>query len=173
MIKKLSRRDIRALKIGAVCGAAILLFVLVSQWLGYWTEVKRSLNARRDRLKAVNISKAKRVGLATIVPAFEMPQEEEKQKVLFRRKLKEQLEKAGIKAEALQFMRVGKSRAGGYKLLRLQCRRGKCNFGQALDFLARLKENPYLVGIEELEMRCNPKKRQEFELNLTVSTYLK
>jgi hypothetical protein len=42
---------------------------------------------------------------------------------------------------------------------------------QVLDFLERLNENPYLVGVEELKIKCDPKKRGEVELDLTVSTF--
>jgi hypothetical protein len=42
-----------------------------------------------------------------------------------------------------------------------------------LDFLARLNENPYLVGIEELKIKkVDPKKPQDVELDLTVSTFV-
>jgi hypothetical protein len=172
MIEKLSQRDKRALKFGAVCVAAILVFVFAAEWLGYWMEVRESLNVKKGRLDAINMSGAKRAGLMTIVPVFEMPQREGSQKHLFRDKLREQLKKAGIKSKPLQVLATRKSRETGYKLLRLKCS-GKCNFGQVLDLLAGLKENPYLVGIEEFEMSCNPKKRQEFELNLTVSTFVR
>ena len=42
-----------------------------------------------------------------------------------------------------------------------------------LDLLANLKENPYLVGVEELRMRIDKKKPQEVDLDLTVSTFVK
>ncbi|MHC4666438.1 MAG: hypothetical protein ACYS9T_10885 [Planctomycetota bacterium] len=174
MIGKLSQRDKRALKIGAISVAAMLVLVFATTWLGHWGQVRKSLRAKREKLKAISMSESKRTGMMTIVPVFEMPQEEEKQKFLFRDKVNEQLKKAGIKDEILQFLRTEKSRQeGGYKLLRLQCRRGKCNFGQALDLLAGLKENPYLVGIEEFRIECNPEKRQEFRLDLTVSAFAK
>jgi len=60
----------------------------------------------------------------------------------------------------------------GYKLLRLKCS-AKCNFRQALDLLARLKENPYLVGIEELKIACDQKNRQDVKLDLMISTFVK
>ena len=42
-----------------------------------------------------------------------------------------------------------------------------------LDFLARLNENPYLVGIEEFKIRkSDPKKPQDVDLDLTVSTFV-
>jgi hypothetical protein len=49
----------------------------------------------------------------------------------------------------------------------------KCRFGQALDLLADLKDNPYLAGIEEFKMECDQKKRQDVKLDITVSTFVK
>jgi len=103
---------------------------------------------------------------------FEMPQKEETQRFLFRDKLNEQLKKAGIKNQPLQVASIGKSGQAGYRLLRLKCS-AKCRFTQVLDLLADLKDNPYLVGVEELRIRCDKKKPQEVDLDLTVSTFVK
>ena len=172
MIEKLSQRDIRILKIGAVCVAAILVFVFASKWLDRWAEARASLAEVKNKLELIDVDKAKRTGLLSIVPAFEMPQKEETQRFLFRDKLNEQLKKAGIKNQPLQVASIGKSGQAGYRLLRLKCS-AKCRFTQVLDLLANLKENPYLVGIEELRIRCDSKKPQEVDLDLTVSTFVK
>ena len=108
----------------------------------------------------------------SIVPVFEMPQVEEEQKFLFRDKLSEQLQKAGIRNKPLQIQPGRKSPQSGYKLLLVRCS-ATCQFAQVLDFLARLNENPYLVGIEEFKIKCDPKKRGEVELDFTVSTFAK
>ena len=172
MIEKLSQRDIRMLKIGAVCVAAILVFVFASEWLGRWAEARASLALLEDKLELIDVDKAKRSGLLSIVPVFEMPQKEETQRFLFRDKLNEQLKKAGIKNQPLQVASIGKSGQAGYRLLRLKCS-AKCRFTQVLDLLADLKDNPYLVGVEELRIRCDSKKPQEVDLDLTVSTFVK
>ncbi len=170
---ELSQRDKRALKFGAVCVAAILVFVLLTTWFEHWGRVRKSLAAVEAQLEVIVPSKTKQQGLLSIVPVFEMPQSEEKQRFLFREKFNEQLKKAGIKAKPLKILSTARSRhKNGYKLLLLECR-GKARFEQVLDLLASLKENPYLAGIEEFKIRCDPKKRQEFELNLTVSTFAK
>jgi len=110
--------------------------------------------------------------LLSIVPAFEMPEKEETQRFLFRDKLNEQLKKAGIQNQPLQVASIGRSGQAGYRLLRLKCS-AKCRFTQVLDLLASLKENPYLVGVEELRIKCDSKKPQEVDLDLTVSTFVK
>jgi hypothetical protein len=141
-------------------------------WLEKWNQTKASLSQMKAKLKVIDMDEARQAGLMSIVPTFEMPQSEEKQKFLFRDKFNEQLKKAGIKSEPLQILPVGRSQQAGYKVLRLKST-GKAKFGQVLDLLAKLKENPYLVGIEEIRIQCDPKKREEVELELTVSTFVK
>lgn len=172
-MKKLSQRDKRALKIGAVCAAAILVFVFATKWFEHWAEVRKSIAEKRAKLEAIRVDKARQEGLLSIVPVFETPQEEEEQMFQFREKFNEQLKKAGIKGEPIRVLRTRRKQHGtNYKLLCLQSR-GKCNFEQVLNLLAGLRENPYLVGIEELKMECDPKKRREFKVDLTVSTFIK
>lgn len=174
MASKLSEKDKRALKIGAVCVVGILAFVLVSDWFGHWWGVRKLLAERRDKFDSISLSEKDWAELRMKVPVFEMPQKYEVQKYPFREKLDEQLKKGGIKKGTLQFLPLGRSKyADKYRLLSLQCRRAKCNFGQVLDLLAVLQENPYMAGIEELKIKCDPKKRKEFELDLTVSTFVK
>jgi len=170
MIEKLSQRDIRILKIGAVCIVAILVFVFASEWLDRWAKARASLTEVKNKLELIDMEKAKQAGLMSIVPKFEMPQKEEIQKFLFRDKLDEQLNKAGIKS-TLQVVSTGKSGQAGYKLLRMKCS-GKCRFTQVLDLLANLKDNPYLVGVEELRIRCDTKNSQQVDMDLTVSTFI-
>jgi len=172
MIEKLSQRDIRILKIGAVCVVAILLFVFVTGRLKHWAKARASLAQLEVKLDLIDMNKAKQAGLMSIVPVFEMPQEQEKQLFLFRDKLNEQLSKASIKSSPLQVGSISKSGQTGYRLLHLKCS-AKCGFTQVLDLLANLKENPYLVGVEELRIKCDAKKPQDVELDLTVSTFVK
>jgi hypothetical protein len=172
MIEKLSKKDIKTLKLGAIGAAAILLFVFGSAGHDRWSKAKANGDVLRTKLDAINVDKAKQAGLMSIVPVFEMPQVEEEQKFLFRDKLSEQLKRAGIRNKPLQVQAGRKSPQSGYKLLLVKCN-ATCKFGQVLDLLARLNENPYLVGIEELKIKCDPKKRGEVELNLTVTTFAK
>ena len=172
MIEKLSKKDIRAIKIGAVGVAAILLFVFVSNWVDHWTEARYSLNKLKEKLELVDVDKARRAGLMSIVPVFEMPQKEEEQRFLFRDKLAEQLRQARINSGPLQEVASRKSSYPGYKLLCLKCT-AKCRFSQVLDLLANLKENPYLVGVEEMRLKCDQKNPDQVELTLTVSTFAK
>jgi len=170
-MQKLSERDMRALKIGAVGAVAIIVFVIGSKWIDHWSQARSSLEQVKAKLELIDIDKAKQAGLLSIVPVIEMPQKEETQTLLFRNKLNEQLKRAGINSEPLQVLSGGKTSRAGYKLVRLKCS-AKCRLTQVLDLLAGLNENPYLVGIEELRLRCDPQKPQEVEMDLTVSTFV-
>jgi hypothetical protein len=172
MIKKLSQKDIRAIKIGGLCAIGILVFLFGSKVFDRLKNARASTALLKNKLELIDVDKAKQSGLVSIVPKFEMPVEEEQQKFLFVDKLTEQFKKAGIQNQPLQVASKGKSKQPGYQLLRMKCS-ATCRLTQALDFLANLKDNPYLVGIEELRIRVDKKKPQEVEMDLTVSTFIK
>jgi hypothetical protein len=171
-MRKLNQKEKRTLKFGAVCAIIILGFAFGTEVLNRWRQALSETTGIKDEIKAINISKAKQAGWASIVPVFEMPQKEEVQKFLFRDKFSEQLKKAGIKSKPLQVLPAARSNMAGYEILRLKCN-AKCKFTQALDLLARLNENPYLVGVEEFKIAIDEKKPQEVELDLTVSTFVR
>ena len=174
MARKLTQREIRILIIGAVAAVAIVALKFGLDGLDRWRAIRTSLETAQKKLDDVAIDETKQAGLLSIVPAAEMPALEEKQKFLFRDRLHEQLKKAGIKTEPLTILAARKKKDIPYKVMRIKCS-GKCQFGQLLDFLASLPENPYLVGIEELRLDCDPTqpadKRKEVEIDLTVSTF--
>lgn len=171
-MRKLNQKEKRTLKFGAVCAIVILGFAFGTEWLNRWKQALSKTAEMEDKIEAINISEAKQAGLMSIVPVLEMPKREEEQKFLFRDKFSEQLKKAGIKSKPLQVMPAARSNVAGYKLLRLKCN-AKCRFVQALDLLARLNENPYLVGVEEFKIAIDEKKPQEVDMDLTVSTFVR
>lgn len=171
-IKKLTPKDIRALKIGVLCAAAILVFWVGSKIHSRWAKSRTAIATLNNKLELIDVEKAKQSGLMSIVPKFEMPKEEEEQKFLFVNKLSDQFKKAGIKNQPLQVANILKTKQAGYQLLRMKCS-ARCRLTQSLDFLADLKDNPYLVGIEELRLRIDKKKPQEVDIDLTVSTFVK
>jgi len=172
MIEKLSEKDIRTLKYGAIGAVIILLFVFGSELRDRWIKAKTNAAVLRTKLDSIDVDKARQAGLMSIVPVFEMPQVEEDQEFLFRDKLSEHLNKARIKNKPLIVQSGRKSPLSEYKLLLVKCS-ATCQFTQVLDFLAQLNENPYLVGIEEFKIKCDPKKRGEVALDFTVSTFTK
>ena len=171
MITKLSPKDIRTLKLGAICAAGILVFWIGGKIFDRLKAAQSSTALLHNKLDLIDVDKAKQTGLMSIVPKFEMPIKEDEQKFLFVEKLTERFKKAGIKNQPLEVSSKGKKQ-GGYQLLRMKCS-ATCRLTQALDFLANLKDNPYLVGIEELRMRVDKKKPQEIDMDLTVSTLVK
>ena len=178
MIEKLSEKDKRTLKRGCSAIAIILLtFLVIFPWAEDWRSCRAALAVERAKLESITAGgeklSAKQEGLFSIVPVFEMPKTEKDQEQLFRGKFNEQLKKAGIKIKSLQSIAATKSRqSGSRKMLKLQCQ-GKCNFNQAMDLLAALNENPYFVGVENLQLTCDAKNRNEINLLLTVSTFVK
>jgi hypothetical protein len=177
-MSNLSQKDIRTIKIGVVCIVAILAFTLGAKWLDHWAGVRESLTRTRASLNDVADQQSKQAGLLSVVPVFEMPQTEEKQELLFRDKLNEQLKKARIDSEPLQIQPTRKAKQAivGYKVLSVKFK-AKCRFEQLLDLLTNLKENPYLVGVDELKITCDtkqsPEKRQDLTVEMMVSTLVK
>jgi hypothetical protein len=176
MAKKLNAREKRIIEVGVIAAVAILSFTFGPRVLKGWGDARAAIAAARGRLGEVETEAAKQAGLLALVPACQTPEPEEKQKVLFRDKLHEQLQKAGINTEPLQIIAARKITGVSYKVLKVKCK-GKCKFDQLLEFLAGLKENPYLVGVEELKVTCDtkepPDKRSQVEIDLTVSTFAK
>jgi hypothetical protein len=180
MTRNLNEREKRLLLIGGAAAVAILIFVYGTKGLDRWNKSRNSLAAAKGKLGEVETDKARLAGLLALVPVFEKPEPEEKQKSLFREKLYEQLKKAGINPEPPQPILGKKMNVSGtpYRVLKVKCK-AKCKFDQLLDFLAGLKENPYLVGVEELQIRCDtkepPEKRRDktVEVDLVVSTLVR
>lgn len=178
MTRKLNPREKRILLLGVVSAVAIFVFTGGSKLFDDWGKARTTLAAAKRKLSEVETDKNRQAALAAIVPVFEAPQVEDKQKFLFRDRLHEQLKKAGINTDPPQFLPVRKPRGVPYRVLKIKCK-GKCKLDQLLDFLANLKENPYCVGVEELRIQCDtkepPEKRKDkqIEIDLVVSTFVK
>jgi hypothetical protein len=168
-MQKLSERDIRTIKLGAVGVVGILIFFFGAKGLGKWSKARAGANMKAAQIEGVNMGDARLAGLLSIVPVFEMPEKEEEQKSRFREKLLDQFKRAGIRHEPLKVVITKTTLSKSYKLMNIQCK-AKCSFTQVLDLLAKLNENPHLVGVEAFKMKCNKSNPQEVELDLTVST---
>ena len=179
MIQQLTEKDKRTLKLGAIAVAVILCWFMSDKLLfDDWKQVRRELKVERERLSSIAPVKgkgmsAKQAGLFSVVPKLEMPRSVTEQKELFMTKFTDQLKKSGIRPKSLSSLPVAKSkRTAGYAKLHLQCQ-GKCSFDQVLDLLANLYDNPYFVAVEELQVKCDAKKRSMVDLKLIVSTFVK
>jgi len=163
----MTEKDIRVLKFGGICVAAMLVIAVGFKFQERWSSLKSEISKKEAQLDVIDVDKAKQAGVMSIVPVFEMPLTEEEQKNRFREELTKQL--SGIKHEPLKIVSTRKTLQKNYRLLNVQCT-AKCKFTQVLDLLAKLNANPYLVGIEEFKMQCDKAKPQEVTLHLTVST---
>jgi len=176
-LAKLSEPEKRTLKLGAAGLVVILAYAFViDPWVGDWLSTRSALKTERAKLDSIVPKSsglaAKQAGLLSVVPELEMPKAESVQGPLFRGRFNEQLKKAGINVTSLQFLQSASKQSSGYKSLRLQCR-GKGKFAQVLDLLAGLGDNLYLVGVEELHLKCDTKKREQMDIVITVSTFVK
>jgi hypothetical protein len=148
--------------------AGVLLFLLYD----HTRQVKASLVEQKKGIHSMASGGGDKANdsLLTAVPAFVMPADLGKQRLLFESEVNRQLKQNGINAK-LKFTGLGKSQAGlGVKLMKLQCK-ARCKFDQALTLLASLTENPYLVDIEEFTFKCDEAKPQQVDLTLVVSTF--
>jgi hypothetical protein len=176
-MKAFNERDIRAIKIGVVGLAAIGLYFLAGPWLSEWQKLRVEIASGQERLDRVAVDgegtlPAEQLRLMSAVPKVEIPADEKTQGTKFRDAFTQQLQKAGIRARSLQDLAAKKIAGAGYKTLRLQVR-GRCELGQMLNLLGSLNENPYFVGVEELDMKPDARNRNEVEFSITVSTFAK
>ena len=179
MTAKLSQRDKRALKLAAVAVVAIVGYLFVAApWIDSWRLTAGQLTRQRGELKSIlktdGAAAVKQAGLMATVPKLEMPKKENIQMPLFREKINEQLKKSGVKVKSLKYLtKKTPNAAGGYRTKLLECR-GEAKFGQIVGLLALLRDNPYLVGIEDIQLKCNTKDRNKpMTLTLIVSTFVK
>lgn len=170
----MTQKDKKTLAFGAVIVVLVVGYVVGDPWFRDWRSVRTQIRTRRAKIDAVTskseAAKKKTDELNRMVPVFEIPALEKKQAVLFRDAFNEQLKKAGLQVKTLQ--PVGSKsakRVSGHKLLKYQCR-GRCNIDQIFNLMADLNSNPYLAGVEDINLKCDQKDRRQMDFVLTVST---
>ena len=178
-MNSLSRREVVLLGASVVLGVVVLSYhFFVGGWLEHWGEIRGEIAVFEEKIEELDVkgsskAAARAAVLQKAVPAFAMPVSENEQRLLFEKKFHEQLKKAGVKAESLRFDTKGQlDRALGLRLLKMHYK-GKCKFTQAMDLLADLNSNPYLVSVEEFTMTADAKKPQEVEVALVLTTYVR
>jgi len=174
MAYKLSKHDKKVLMIGLAAAAIVLAYVKVlDPWISDWRQTRDALQANRRIIASLNSSLNRRINQATLVPVMTMPVQTERQQHLFKTKVNEQMNAAGIQVKSLQYITTGKTpNKLGFTVSKLKCD-GKCNMAQAVKLLASLPENPYFLGVDELRLSCDPRKRDDMTLSITVSTFCK
>ena len=109
------------------------------------------------------------------VPIFQMPEDESTQKTRFRDSLNLLFERMNISTDPWVEVAAGNSirPPAGYGALSLKTStRGTVSFQNILYLLAALKENPYLVGIEELKISCDQDNPQLANLSIVLATFI-
>ena len=175
---KLSEKDQKTIKAGAMIAAVILVCGGLNILLNEYSRTRSELDAVKSKFNSVIPNSdgsltLKQAGLYSIVPVFEDPQEEDIPGENFRQKFLEQLKKAKIKYNDLDLMPMSNKRNSSGLRRRNLHYKGKCSFTQAMDLLASLYENPWFVGVEEFKIVCDPKNRSQMDLTITVSTFIK
>ncbi len=172
MAYKLSQHDKKVLLFGLLAAAVLFAYAyIVSPLIQDWRATKAQIAANRKIVDSLAGNVGRRINQASIMPVLEMPVTTEKQQHLFKTSFNKQLTDAGIQAKSLQYVTTGKTPNNlGFTVSKLKCD-AKCNMQQVVRLLGSLPENPYLLGIEELRISCDPKKREEITLSITVSTF--
>lgn len=175
---KLSSRDKRSVQIGAALVGVILIWgLIISPWKESRQMVKYEISSISKKLALAGFNApagdmAKNRGLIKTVPYVEQPETENQQRITFRQSVYDQLKKAGLNTTAgPEFL--GKLDSGtASKSLKLKCT-VKCSYQQFLSFIADIYNNPYLVSIEELQLRADEKNRSQLTVTIVVSTFIK
>lgn len=146
---KLDAKNKRVLKLGVYGVGAILILFVFLNWIQSWQELRQNIAQTKLQLDYLTNAEKKMADLRAKVPVVAIPQKEQKQLFAFREVLNTQLNDARITHKPFKVTTVAKSPRPEYQYLYLQCS-GSSNFENVLNFLAALKKNPYLVGIDEL-----------------------
>lgn len=179
IIQSMNKRDRRAIMIGMVSVLAVLLYVYVLEpGLDAWQIVRADIERLQSKMESLDTSgnaaaAAQQAALLKKVPAFVPPQIEDKQRLLFRSTLSEQLKKVGLPINRLTYQKKRKSNTtDGLKPLYLEYK-GQGKFDQVMGLLSGLNENPYLLSVEEFKLTAGKKKREEMELVMKLATCVK
>ena len=178
-IDSLSARDRRAIRLGAVAIVLILLYLIIGLPLvENWSQVRNELKAYQMKLNVINGStagsKAKITGLCQTVPFVELPEVEDVQRKLFWDKTYDQLKNAGVAVSSgpSYIASAKKKTTLGFGTLRLKFS-GTCKYDQLVKFLSQLRENPYLVAIDEFSVKSDEKKPGQVNIDMIVETFVK
>ena len=178
-MRRLSRRESVLVGVSLVVGVVVLSQqFFVGEWLDDWRQIRGEIAVFEAKIGKLDVkgsakAAARAAALQKAVPFFEMPVAENEQRLLFEKKIHEQFKKAGVKVESFRFDSKGQlDRALALRLLKMHCK-GKCKFTQAMDLLADLNSNPYLVSVEGFSMTVDEKKPQEVVLDLVLTTYVR
>ena len=175
MFEKLSEKDQKTLKMGGLAALVLAVAFTVYQGYNYWeTQKKKQDNFDRD-FRALNMDESAHKKLMANVPVFQMPEGESEQKTKFRDSLNLLFEQMRISTDPWVEVAAGNSirPPAGYGALSLKTStRGTVSFQSILNLLGALKQNPYLVGIEEFKISCDQDNPQYANLSIVLATFI-
>ncbi|MBN2588844.1 MAG: hypothetical protein JXA96_03200 [Sedimentisphaerales bacterium] len=174
MLEKLSEKDQKTVKMGGLAVLALALAFGVYQGYNFREKQTKESKILDNDLKTLNMSSSAHKNLMAAVPYFQMPDEESIQKTKFRSSLNQLFEQMRISMDPLVEVAAGNSIRPpvGYGTLSLKTSsKGTVSFQNILYLLAALKENPYLVGIEELKITCDQQNPQLANLSIVLATF--
>lgn len=175
MKRALTQRERGLLLACGVAAAVLLTYALIVE---PWVARRRSLAAEHQRLSRQieligrweQTSGAKPMRLSA--SAAELPVGADQQALLFRNKLTEQIQKAGLQARAVQLRDQRNRIENGYTVVSVDCQ-GRGSYEAVLNLLADLERNPYYAGLEKLSLRVDAKDRNQLNFQITAITYAK
>jgi hypothetical protein len=170
MLNNMNEKDKKTIKTGAIAAAAIIILIGTMQGYSKWNAKKDEDKKLTSNIRTLDIPDSAYNKLRSDVPVFQFPQDEQTQKENFRTELEEEFKSVRIETKPWEEVLTKQTTSGTYGKLYLKTN-GTCRFQQILDLLAVLKENPYLVGVEELHIDCDPQNPQQATFNIKVSTF--
>ena len=164
---KLNQKDKKTLQLGGVGVVAVIVLVFGLQGFDRWKQSKEDLKSLERKIDTLDVSKDRRVidNLRQKVPYFEMPTTKDNQRSLFMDSIDAQIRAVGINTGPVGEQAGGKTIVPGYDMIRVKSS-GNCSFSQLLNLLAVLKQNPYLVGVEELRIKVTTPQQQRGATNI-------
>jgi hypothetical protein len=170
MLNNMNEKDKKTFKMGAIAAAAIIILLVSMQGYSKWNEKRTEDQKLTSNIRTLDIPDSAYNKLLSDVPVFQFPQDEQTQKENFRTELEREFDSLRIETEPWQEVVTKQTTSGTYGKLYLKTS-GTCRFQLILDLLAVLKENPYLVGIEELHIESDPQNPQQATFSIKVSTF--
>lgn len=176
MWNKLKPREKRIMKLLLATACLIIGFQLLEPIIQDYQQAKaerlRLQETLDDFLRIQGSDAARQEAIAQMVPVFEIPAQSEKQSILFRDNINQQLKRAGLKANSIQLRQNKSKDTAGYKVWTVECQ-GQCQYNSIMRFVEEIKKNPYYVAIEKLALKVDSKDRNKMTYYLIVSTYAK
>ena len=176
----MNSKDKRAVSLGLALSAVIMVYCLVlGPFIDHRGNIQHRIKSIQSQLSdggfdTSGAGMAKVRGLFNIVPVVEQGGSEEEVRKIVVERLYDQLAVSGIKITVSPSF-LGKAKMDKNlkkKVVKLHFS-GTCSYEQLLKFLSRVYENPLILSVEEIKIKCDPKKRNMVDVNMAISSMVK